>query len=65
MNLLGKMSASSIIEVKRGADSDPAPWDNTVNFIVWLDGIRNRFFVWRQSVSFSGVFPGMFLIFIC
>lgn len=65
LNLLEKMHTSSIIEVKQSADSDPAPWSNTVNWSVWLDGVRNRFFVWRQSFSVSGVFPGVFLIFIC
>ena len=65
LNLLGKMNTSCITEVKQGADSDPAPWANAVSLSVWLDGVRNKFFVWRQSVSVSGVFPGMFLIFIC
>ena len=65
LNIFGKMNACSVIEVKQGADSYPAPWTNTVNLSVWFDGVRNRFFVWRQSVSVSGVFPGMFLVCIC
>ena len=56
LNLLGKMNIYSITEVKQGADSDPASWANTVNLSVLLDGVRNTFFVWRQSVSVSGVF---------